>query len=445
MSEHRARDPDAYQHYTDPVPEGLAEAVSSGDCMLLAGAGLSRACLSRTREPLPDWRGLLDALVDWAAHSDLITRALWDELRQLLAKQAYAVVAQEMIDRLGESEVTRYLDEVFDPNGLSPSRRHEIIAALPFRAILTTNYDNLIERAYVDVNRRQTHVLLAEQAGTYDELMKDPHFVLKLHGDLAQPSSIILGSRSYIRLGVERERADLVSGMFRNHSVLMVGSGLSDPDVVAAVNSSAVEGNRTHYLLCRRDERNSVEKRRLLDDQRVRVIEYVDYFPEYHLHNHVETFLEALYQKACCGPLPLGVRKEIRTVFCLACPPRLRVDADFLRHYLFREGGVVSRADTQAERCRLTSPDLRGVRCLIFLADGEPDVWDPKSALSLPEALRLAAEGNVRVICVLAGATDRPPILTELAPFAPVFRVPRDFSEVSLELLRAYIEQSLPL
>jgi len=85
--------------------------------------------------------------------------------------------------------------------------------------------------------------------------------------------------------------------MFLNHSVLMIGSGLSDPDVLAAVNSSAVEGSRTHYLLCRRGERNTVEKRRLLDDQHVRVIEYVD--------------LGRLSLRQLCHP---GFRSSVRVV-----------------------------------------------------------------------------------------------------------------------------------
>jgi len=174
-------------------------------------------------------------------------------------------------------------------------------------------------------------------------------------------------------------------------------------------------------------------------------VEYVDNFPAYHLHNHVETFLEALYNQACGRPLPLGVRTNIHATFCVVCPPRLRRDADFLRHYLFREGGIVSMADTQAERCRLTTSHFRAVRYLVFLVDSGLDVWDPESALPLPDALQLAAAQDVRVICVVAGALDRPPILAELAPFAPVFHVPRDFSEVSLELLRAYIDQNRPL
>src|SRR5206468_1749875 len=75
---------------------------------------------------------------------------------------------------------------------------HRLIAGIPFRAYLTTNYDTFIEAAF---SEKKGYALekfyrssMQDAIKTYEN--KQP-FILKLHGDIDHPNSINLGDRTF--------------------------------------------------------------------------------------------------------------------------------------------------------------------------------------------------------------------------------------------------------
>ena len=62
--------------YTDRIPEQFLHALKACNCVLLAGAGVSRRCLSRNRKPLPASQELLTGLISWSANKGMIDALL---------------------------------------------------------------------------------------------------------------------------------------------------------------------------------------------------------------------------------------------------------------------------------------------------------------------------------------------------------------------------------
>jgi hypothetical protein len=129
-----------------------------------------------------------------------------------------------------------------------------------------------------------------------DRLKKIPNssdIILKLHGDLERPESIILGQRQYQYFLQNKEYSDVVDEIFSENSILMIGYGMSDPDILLTLDRLARKSpsQPTHFLLCPRDSKTPIEKKRLLLDRNVQVIEYVDHFG---FHNHIDTFLHGV-------------------------------------------------------------------------------------------------------------------------------------------------------
>jgi hypothetical protein len=176
-----------YTDYTDPIPDQLIKAFEDRNCALFAGSGVSRRCLARNRRPLPTWEELLELLSTEAEQKNLISPDIVGELKELLAKNEYLMVAQELFEILGEERVQGLINEALDPDGIIPSRLHELLTITPFRFLITTNYDNLLERAFGSMwNRHIDRVCLDELQRLRSLVEQGSQFVLKLHGDLAR-------------------------------------------------------------------------------------------------------------------------------------------------------------------------------------------------------------------------------------------------------------------
>jgi len=229
-----------YRHYTDPIPADLLSAIKEKRCVALVGSGVTSRCLSKSRAPLPGW----------ASREGIVKAGDTQDLVELIDSGEFLIVAQELREQLGETLLSRFIIETFDPDAIIPSRVQEHLAVVPFRGFITTNYDNLLERAYLNVRRRQLHPVLADADTTLEQLLKRDPFFLKLHGDLETPSSIVLAYRDYLKLLSEPGFQALLDGIFSEFTVLMVGYGLTDLDIIQSLDRlTHAKKNCRHYLL----------------------------------------------------------------------------------------------------------------------------------------------------------------------------------------------------
>jgi hypothetical protein len=115
-----------------------------------------------------------------------------------------------------------------------PGKVHQKIARIPWAAIVTTNYDDLLERSFTGA-RAVRRVITDEdltQSRTPDDLL-----IIKLHGDLTDRASIVITEDDY-RL-YESKRPGLTvktKQLLLEHPLIFVGFSLNDP------NFGAIDG-----------------------------------------------------------------------------------------------------------------------------------------------------------------------------------------------------------
>jgi hypothetical protein len=169
---------------------------------------------------------------------------------------------------------------------------------MPFRAFLTTNYDEFIEGAFW-IQRGTSLPRLYED--TIDVVMhyfreKAP-FILKLHGDIGNPSSIVLGYRSYERLLYSNNAyRHCLETIVSQSSILFIGFGGSDPDLDRIIGSvAAFEGrSKRHWILVPNGALPPLKSKRLWQDNGIRVIQY----PKDPTHSGVDRFLHAIAERS---------------------------------------------------------------------------------------------------------------------------------------------------
>ena len=190
----------------------LETSLLSGECVLFVGAGLSRGA------GLPDWNVLIAKLTE--------------ELKIAPGgRHDYLDLAQWYREHFGAATLANIISRTFsDPvRRPQPTLAHYLLMSLPVRHVITTNYDDLLERALTALKRHPVKV------ASQQDVARTGHgagvFVVKLHGDCAAPEEIVLARDDYDEFFERRPAmALLLESLLLNQTFFFVGYGLRDPN-----------------------------------------------------------------------------------------------------------------------------------------------------------------------------------------------------------------------
>lgn len=230
------------------VPRELDMAIREKKCALFVGAGLSVAA------GYPRWTTLLSNLVEVGrAKKYGINAATERELKRLIQdSNKLLLVAEELRERFGKEQFEKELVAVFRKD-LQPEKMHHRLMDIPFSLAITTNYDLLLERAFIKKHADPPPAFTALQPAEIAEaLWRNDYFILKAHGDVNNRASLIITERDYREIIYRSHgyRAALAS-IFTTRKVLFLGVSFADPELklLLAYLHDAFHGGMTHYAL----------------------------------------------------------------------------------------------------------------------------------------------------------------------------------------------------
>jgi putative intracellular protease/amidase len=224
----------------DPAFAELIEATRAGTLVICAGPAISIAA------DLPSRSRLITLLLE-RARARGVAPAVRKEVEDLVQRGQLLDALGALKTALGEAEfgalVQRQLDDRDRP---IPAIAAALAALAPkLRAVLTTNLDHLLERAFAGAfpafPRATTD--LAQQRG----------YLLKLHGSLLDRSTWVLTSDDHARaLYADPARKDAFAALFRACHLLFVGFDPAEEDlarILAPVSSPGDEQAPRHFAL----------------------------------------------------------------------------------------------------------------------------------------------------------------------------------------------------
>jgi SIR2-like domain len=197
-----------------PIPQEIVQNVKSGKCILFLGAMASAASpkgarFQYTKTP-PSGGELSKRLAARCAYpgQDVTNRqrvSLYFEFGPNGSRNALVQAIREETTKfkeVGKSGKTVESD-------IDPSPALHMLAALPFRIVITTNYDHLFDtalhRANTIAGRPKQPILRVydpDRAGPPEGVPLDPSegqpILLKLHGDLHNHGSIVVTEEDYL-------------------------------------------------------------------------------------------------------------------------------------------------------------------------------------------------------------------------------------------------------
>jgi SIR2-like domain len=181
--------------------------------------------------PLPAWPGLVSRMCRQILQNTPTHEH--DSLRTFFIEEGALDCAQLFRQTVGEANYREFLAAQFDIGRypfVQATPSHTAVVQLDLPLLFTTNYDELIERAYVAAGQ-QLRVSISEDQFRARRAENPARHLVKLHGSIDQPDTIVLTRSDYAR--ARRDRTEMLN-FLRSEMVeaafLFVGFSLSDPN-----------------------------------------------------------------------------------------------------------------------------------------------------------------------------------------------------------------------
>lgn len=255
------------------ILEKLRADIENRKCILLAGSGLSALAYTEYEKHPPQLRDLLKGMVDWCYKKQLIDLRNVIDIHELINEDYLSEAGLEIEENLKDkSALQQCLKDVLLCDEARISNVHRLIARIQFKAYFSTYYDTFIENAYQEV--KKIDLPSFDEKLTEDTFEELHPFVLKIYGDVSNPSTINLGYRSCETFMCKSK--DYQTGLHlltQDSSFLYIGCEKADLHDFL-IKSSKFNNQIEHWIVIPEGQLPRLKIKRLELDKKIHVIQY---------------------------------------------------------------------------------------------------------------------------------------------------------------------------
>lgn len=211
------------------LPDRLIQEITAGNCVAFVGGGFSALAV-------PPWRQLLQGACA-ACENERTRERVGDILSRDNLQAVDLEAAAQLLQDGRRREFVRSIRHLAAPREIDPRtlQRREWLRGIPFAAILTTNFDGVLDgelpspKSYLQVLRPKGHRWWNERFWAGDRVGPE---VVKLHGDITRDETeqrIVLSRRDYRqRLYESPGYTTFLKALFVTKTVLYLGCSFTD-------------------------------------------------------------------------------------------------------------------------------------------------------------------------------------------------------------------------
>lgn len=241
---------------TKQILDTIAGRLWDGHACLFVGAGFSKnATLLTGATTPPNWNELGDLFFERArTHKPTPKEREYANVLRL---------AEEVECVSGRQTLSQLIQDAIHDDKLEPSDLHIRLLSLPWRDVFTTNYDTLLERAADKLNK-QGKTIYSIISNDEEIGIKSPPFIMKLHGDIRSPKSIVITEEDYRKYpSFHQAMIGYIRHSIMMETLVLIGFSGNDPNFIqwlGWVKDALSENQRKVYLLTVDDISESMVK-----------------------------------------------------------------------------------------------------------------------------------------------------------------------------------------
>lgn len=273
--------------------QDLVDDVARRRLVLFLGSGVSASANTRSGEKIKNWEGFLRHTANTIPEEEAKSLAL------ALIERNELLLACEVIKR--KSDPSRWSDILYDEFAKigEPSALHRAIMSLKQRIVITTNFDKLVENAWVNLEANATRfpsVVTRLDSDVFRLLRDDRSYIIKLHGSIDDENSIIFTKTDYLERAYGNwAYSTFMHMMLLTHTFLFIGFSMNDPAVSYLIESYAQKYPhlRPHYTF----QPTPIHPELIDISKRLRKLYIIPYDPS-NDHEQLPLHIRALAQSA---------------------------------------------------------------------------------------------------------------------------------------------------
>jgi WD40 repeat protein len=140
---------------------------------------------------------------------------------------SHTMIADTYESIMGRHNLIRHIRDIFTGTVTEPTVNHSLLAALPIKIWVTTNYDNLLEHTLQQARLSHRKVIRAEDLAF---LNSQDHIIVKIFGDIMQPDTLVITTRDQSEYHLNHEALETwLKGQLFNKTLLFIGYSLNNP------------------------------------------------------------------------------------------------------------------------------------------------------------------------------------------------------------------------
>ena len=211
-----------------------AAAIRNNDAAVFVGAGVSMSA------GYPSWIGLMKEIGE-----ELGVQS--KDVHDLAALAQWSLNANK-----GDQRVKDVINQLISPPKDTPAEA-EVLARLPIKNLWTTNYDQVIERAFHEIGRPIQPIANPKDLGR--KPVEGSARLYKMHGSVTSLDDLVISTEDYELFDTDRGAyLPLLQSHLTTSSMLFIGVSFVDPNIrhVLSVIRSRFKGSgREHYAIIR--------------------------------------------------------------------------------------------------------------------------------------------------------------------------------------------------
>jgi hypothetical protein len=224
----------------------LQEAIATHSVLIFTGAGTSAP-------DIPTWSGILSSLINDAVTAGVLTLSDATELRKQLDADPLEV-ASAVEEAFTPRNFRAKLADRFDKPDLCTDK-HEMLMELPASTFVTLNYDSGLSTAFARRFKAAPEIIQPHdtfQITRWRQNRKDREqlpAIIHWHGKGSSPNQMVFTAEDYDRLYSDGPTIGFLEELWRNHQVLAVGFGFTDPFLTRVVEKTLrpIESDNRHF------------------------------------------------------------------------------------------------------------------------------------------------------------------------------------------------------
>lgn len=243
-------------------PEGILRASSQGRLIVFIGAGVSKII------GCPLWDEFAQKVLKYLYDNRCINFHVFENLRKLDPQKLLSICKQIISDK--KPSPPPNFNEMLSPDGKLMGKYKIYENLYSWKAIyVTTNFDSCLDKIALEKHPIEISLETSESEGllkiepeispkvisSKEELLVsnlNQGNVLHLHGSIEDENSLIITTPDYLKHYIADSKATiLLKEIFRSYTVLFVGYGLEEYEILEYLVSKAqpIKGALQHYML----------------------------------------------------------------------------------------------------------------------------------------------------------------------------------------------------